>query len=95
MECCAFMQTMHVEVAGFIDSFKEEQNLQGIPIYRPQEMIGDGVFCISVKNEKTYREIERQILELGFAESDYYWFEDIKNELFNEKKDKYDSYIEK
>lgn len=95
MECCAFMQTIHVEVAGFIDSFKEGQNLQGIPIYRPQEMIGDVVLYISVKNEKTYKEIEKQILELGFTESDYYWFEDIKNELYDEKKDKYDRFIEK
>lgn len=95
LECCAFMQTVHVEVAGFIDSFKEEKNLQGIPIYRPQEIIEDGLIYISVKSDKTYKEIEKQILRMGFAEGSYYWFEDIINELYNERKEKYDVYIEK
>lgn len=95
MECCAFMQTIHVEVAGFIDSFKKEKKLQGIPIYRPQEINEDAIVYISVKNEKTYREIEKQILALGFSEGGYYWFKEIRNGLFEEKKDKYDRYIEK
>lgn len=95
LECCAFMQTIYVEVAGFIDSFKEDKNLQGIPIYRPQEINGDGVVYISVKNEDTYKEIEKQLLELGFAKDSYYWFKDVQNGLFNEKRVKYEGYIEK
>jgi glycosyltransferase involved in cell wall biosynthesis len=92
-EVYGILQTVGVNISGFIDSNKKQDKFYGCEILLPELVPHDAAVCIAVGTAecpKVYYEIREQAKKMGFSEEQCVWFEDVKSDLVKYGKDKYD-----